>query len=87
MTKKYRAIKVSEQGNVTDEKGDPIVCPIRGGNCINRCAWYSVEDRIIHCQDTVIGAIRGKPIRSFRLILGPLVYDPDEAQGPDADNQ
>jgi len=85
MPRKYKAVKLSEQGELIDEKGNPIICPISGGNCHCRCAWYSAEDRIIRCQDTIIGAIRGRPIRSFRLSLGPQLYDPTEYQDIEPD--
>lgn len=76
---KYKAVKISEQGNLMDEKGNPITCPVRNGDCTYTCAWFSIEDRVIRCQNTVVGAIRGKPIRSFRLSTGPEVFDLDKA--------
>jgi len=79
MVARYKAIKIAEQGFLTDEKDDPILCPIRDANCNWKCAWFSAEGRIIRCQNTVIGAIRGKPLRSFRLYSGPDVYDIDES--------
>jgi hypothetical protein len=79
MPGKYKAVKISEQGNLTDEKDNPITCPVRNANCTHRCAWFSIEDRVIRCQNTVVGAIRGKPIRSFRLSTGPEVFDLDKA--------
>ncbi|MHC4171384.1 MAG: hypothetical protein ACYTBX_14040 [Planctomycetota bacterium] len=88
MPGKYKAIKISEQGNLTDEKDNPITCPVRNGDCTYTCAWFSIEDRVIRCQNTVVGAIRGKPIRSFRLSMGPEVFDLDKApsMGLEADN-
>ncbi len=79
MPVKCRAIKIAEQGFLTDEKGEPIICPMRNANCNIRCAWLSAEGRILRCQDTVIGALRGKPVRSFHLQSGPSVYDLDES--------
>ena len=79
MPGKYKAVKVSEQGYLTDEEGNPITCPVRNANCTYRCAWFTTEDRIVRCQNTIIGAIRGKPIRSFHLSTGPQVYDLDNA--------
>lgn len=78
MARRHRGVKVAEHGNLTDEKDIAVICPIRPGSCNSHCAWYSVEARVIRCRDTAIGAIRGKPIRSFRLYLGPQLYDPDE---------
>jgi hypothetical protein len=79
MSAKYKAVKISGQGYLTDEKDHPITCPVRNANCTSNCAWFSIEERIIRCQNTIIGAIRGKPIRSFRLSTGPEVYDLDKA--------
>ncbi len=79
MIKKYKAIKVSPQGFLTNEAGDPILCPIRNANCNLKCSWISVEDRVIYCRDMVIGALRAKPMRSFYLYTGPGVYDLDES--------
>jgi hypothetical protein len=79
MIKKYKALKISRQGFLTDEKDEPIVCPIRNSNCNFRCAWFSAEERIIYCQNTPIGALRPKPMQSFRLHTGPDVYDLDES--------
>lgn len=79
MTKRYKAIKIAEQGFLTSEKDEPIICPIRDANCNIRCAWFSVEGGVIYCQNTVIGALRSKPLRSFRLYTGPEVYDLDES--------
>jgi len=86
MSRKYRAIRISEKGDLTDEKNNPIICPVRNGVCNFRCAWYSVEGKIIRCQETIIGAVRGKPVRSFRLVLGPVVYDLDELYSAGEDN-
>jgi len=79
MIKKYKAVKIAEQGFLTDERNEPILCPVRGINCSAKCAWFSAEDRILRCQSTIIGALRGKPVRSFRLHAGPDVYDLDES--------
>jgi hypothetical protein len=79
MVAKYKAVKFSDQGFLTDEKDDPIICPIRDANCNWRCAWFSAEGRLIRCQDRIIGALRGKPVRSFHLYTGPDVYDLDES--------
>lgn len=78
MPGKYKAVIISKQGYLTDEKDNPITCPIRNGNCTYRCAWFSTEERIIRCQNTIIGAIRGRPVRSFRLSTGPQVHNLDE---------
>ena len=88
MPVKYKAVKISGQGYLTDEKDNPITCPVRNANCTHRCAWFSTEERVIRCQDTIIGAVRGKPIRSFRLSTGPEVYDLDKAPSTnlEADN-
>jgi len=79
VAKKCKAVKMAEQGFLTDENGDPIICPIRGANCNSKRAWFSAEGRILCCQNTVIGALRGKPVRSFRLHTGPDVYNLDES--------
>lgn len=79
MNKKYKGIKISEQGYLTNLKDEPVICPIRDANCNLRCAWFSVEGRIFYCQNTVIGALQGKPMRSFHLFAGPDVYDLDES--------
>ena len=78
MARKYRLIKVTKECNLMDEKNSPIICPVRAGTCNSRCAWYSIDGRIARCQDTPIGALGAKPIRSFRLSLGPLTYDYDK---------
>ena len=78
MVAKYKAIKIVEQGYLTDENDEAVICPIRDANCNFRCAWFSMEGRVIRCQDKVIGAIRSKA-RSFRLYTGPDVYDLDES--------
>ena len=75
MLKKYRALKITTKGVVTTENDISIVCPVSSKHCTCRCAWYSNEDNIIRCQDIVIGAIRGEPVKSFRLSKGPQVYD------------
>ncbi len=79
MVARYKAIKIAEQGFLTDEKDDPILCPIRDANCNWKCAWFSAEGRVIRCRDIIIGAVRGKPVRSFHLYSGPEVYDIDES--------
>jgi len=76
MTRKYRVLKVSENGDVIDDGVQgPVLCPVRGGNCNSRCAWYSVgtTNGIAYCQDTAIGALQRKPLKSFRLYMGPEV--------------
>lgn len=79
MIKKYKAVKFSRQGFLTDEKDEPIVCPLRDSNCNFKCAWFSAEDNIIYCRDMAIGAVRPKPMRSFHLHTGPEVYNLDES--------
>jgi len=79
ITKKYKAIKISRQGFLTDEKDAPIVCPIRDANCNFKCAWFTAENGIIYCRDQAIGALRPKPVQSFHLHTGPDVYDLDES--------
>ncbi|MBN2137767.1 MAG: hypothetical protein JW720_08170 [Sedimentisphaerales bacterium] len=79
MTKKHKAIRIAEHGFLTDERNEPILCPVRGANCTLKCAWFSADDRILRCKDTIIGALRGKSIRSFRLHTGPDVYNVDES--------
>lgn len=78
MARRYKAVKVTKQGIVTDEENNPIICPIRSSGCNLKCAWFSIEDRVLRCQNTIIGAIRGKPVRSFHLSTGPTAYKPDE---------
>jgi hypothetical protein len=79
MARKYKAIKIAKEGNLTDEKDDPIICPIRNANCSINCAWFSVEGGVLRCQNAVIGAVGGKPVRSFHLHTGPLIYNLDES--------
>ena len=79
MNRRYKAIKIAESGLLTDEQDEPIVCPVRGASCTLRCAWFSAEERILRCKETIIGALRGKPMRSFRLHSGPEVYNVDES--------
>ena len=79
MTKKCRAIKIAEHGFLTDSNGEMIICPVRNSNCTLKCAWFSSEDRILRCKDTIIGAMQGKPMKSFRLYSGPQVHDVDES--------
>jgi hypothetical protein len=79
MAKKYKILKISEQGFFTNEAGEPVFCPVRDGNCNLKCMWLSVEDRIVYCRDMAIGALKGKPLRSFHLYSGPEVYDIDES--------
>ncbi len=74
MARKYRVLKISDNGELTDEDHQgPVLCPIRGGNCTSKCAWYSLGagTGLAYCQNTVIGAIRHKPLKSFRLYVGP----------------
>jgi hypothetical protein len=79
VARKYKAIKIAKDGILTGEKNDPIICPIRSDNCNINCAWFSAEGLILRCQTAVIGAVGGKPVRSFHLHTGPLVYDLDES--------
>jgi len=79
MTRKYKAIKISDEGFLTNQRDEPIICPIRNASCELKCAWFSAEDRVLRCQDTIIGALKGKPMRSFHLYSGPQVYDLDES--------
>lgn len=81
MARKYKAVKVTKTGMLSDEKGNPVICPVRNKDCNYRCAWFSAEGRVIRCQDTIIGAIRGEPMRSFRLSTGPRVYEMSEPLG------
>jgi hypothetical protein len=93
MTRRCKAVKLTKQGFLTDEKGSPLICPVRQGNCTVKCAWLSIEGKAFRCQDTVIGAVRTDQVRSFRLYMGPDVYDLEEllvsyeadswASGPD----
>lgn len=74
MTRKYKVLKISENGEVIDEANqEPVQCPIRGGTCNCKCAWYSIGagNGIAYCQDTIIGALRRKPLKSFKLYMGP----------------
>lgn len=79
MVKKCRAIKIAEHGFLTDESGEAILCPVRERNCTLRCAWFSTQGRILQCKDTIIGALRGKPMQSFHLHTGPNVHNVDES--------
>ena len=79
MAKKYKAIKISAQGFLTNERDEPIVCPIRNSNCNLKCTWLSVEDRTVFCRELAIGALRPKPMQSFHLHTGPDVYNLDES--------
>lgn len=79
MIRKYKAIKITEEGQIKNERGDFILCPIRKTNCSMKCAWFSVEGKFLCCQNNIIGAFSGKPIRSFRLHTGPPVYDLDKS--------
>lgn len=79
MTKKCRAIKIAEHGFLTDGNGEPIICPVRGTKCTLKCAWFSGEDRILRCKETIIGALKGPPMKSFRLYSGPDVHNVDES--------
>jgi hypothetical protein len=77
VARKYKAIKIAKDGFLTGEKDDPIICPVRNANCNINCAWFSAEGGVLRCQNAVIGAVGGKPVRSFHLHTGPLVYDLD----------
>ena len=79
MTRKYKAIKIAQNGVLTNEGDQAILCPVQGADCTIRCAWFSAEDRILRCKDMIIGALRGKGLRSFRLHTGPDVYNVDES--------
>jgi hypothetical protein len=79
MARKYKAIKIAKDGVLTGENDDPIICPVRSANCSINCAWFSIDGGVLHCQNAVIGAIGGKPVRSFHLHTGPAVYDLDES--------
>lgn len=79
MIRKCRAIKIAQHGFLTDANDEPIICPVRNNNCTLKCAWFSAEDRILRCKNTVIGAMQGKPMKSFRLYSGPQVHNVDEA--------
>ncbi len=72
--KKYMAVKLTEHGLLTDERNEPIICPIRKSCCTVMCAWFSIEDRVFRCKDTIIGASSPGAMRSFRLHKGPDVY-------------
>ena len=76
MARKYKAVELTPQGELTDPVGISIICPIRNKSCHCRCAWFSVEDKIARCTDSIIGALKSNPIRSFRLHKGPLTYNP-----------
>jgi hypothetical protein len=78
MIRECKAVKLVKQGFLTDERSDPIICPIRKTNCTLKCAWFSIEAKSFRCRDIVIGAVRPGPVRSFRLCTGPDVYDLDE---------
>ena len=79
MTKRYKAIKISDEYFLTDSRGNPIICPVRNESCHIKCAWFSAEGRILRCKNTVIGALKGEAMHSFRLHSGPQVYDLDES--------
>jgi len=79
MVRKCRAVKIAEHGYLTDESGETSLCPVRGANCTLKCALLSLEGRILQCKNTIIGAIRGKPVQSFRLHTGPEVHNVDES--------
>ena len=79
MARKYKAIKIAKDGVLTGENDDPIICPVRNANCNINCAWFSIDEGVLRCQNAVIGAVGGKPVRSFHLHTGPLVYDLDES--------
>ena len=79
MVKKCRAIKIGEHGHLTDSSDEAIVCPLRGAQCMLRCAWLSADGRVLSCKDTIIGALKGQPAKSFRLHSGPEVHNVDES--------
>jgi len=79
MAKKYKVLKMSEQGFFTNESGEAVYCPLRDSNCNLKCVWLSIDERVIFCRDLPLGALKGKPLRSFRLHTGPEVYDLDES--------
>jgi hypothetical protein len=79
MARKYKAIKIAKDGILVDEKDDPIICPVRNANCSIHCAWFSVDGGVLRCQNMIIGAVGGKPVRSFHLHTGPVVYDLDDS--------
>ncbi len=85
MPKKYRAVKLTAKGDVTNEEGDAVVCPVNIGSCNCNCAWFSMDGRVLLCKDTPVGAIRSKPVQSFRLSTGPQVYEPLEPDDFDID--
>ncbi|MHC4741769.1 MAG: hypothetical protein ACYS8Z_07660 [Planctomycetota bacterium] len=75
---KCRAIKISEHGFLTDGSDEAIMCPLRGTKCALNCAWISADDRVLRCKNTIIGALKGPPMKSFRLYSGPDVHNVDE---------
>lgn len=79
MARQYKAIKITKEGFLTDEKGTPIICPIRDAGCSINCAWFSTEGVALHCQNAVLGVVGGKPVRSFHLHTGPLIYNLDKS--------
>lgn len=74
MVKKYKAVKLTNAGLLTDEEDEVIICPIRKASCTTRCAWFSFENRVFRCKDTIIGALKADSMRSFRLHKGPDIY-------------
>ena len=79
MNRKFKAVVISEQGNITNMmKGTPLNCPVRGGSCNSRCAWFSHDNRVVRCKDSIIGITKGKTVRSFQLSIPPAVYNEAE---------
>ncbi len=79
MARKYKSIKITKEGFLINGKDDPLICPVRNANCSINCAWFSTDDGVLRCQNAIIGAVGGKPVRSFHLHTGPLVYKLDES--------
>lgn len=80
MIRKYKGLIITQKGTLTSERGTPVLCPVNSGECNRYCAWYAEQNRVVYCQDKAIGAIRGDPVRSFRLHTGPRIYEPMEPQ-------
>jgi len=81
--KKYMVVKLTNNGLLTDERNVAIICPIREACCTAMCAWFSFEDRIFRCKDTIIGAATPDAMRSFRLHKGPDVYHNLPSKNPE----
>ena len=79
MSRKHKAVKVAEHGFLTDENNEAIICPIRGANCNIRCAWFSADEQILYCKDTVIGAVRGREVHATHIHTVPSVYNVDKS--------